>query len=254
MTPIVEAKNVSLTLGGRPILEDVTFTLEEGGFLGIIGPNGGGKTMLLRCITGLTKPTSGELRICGVSPEAARGQIGYVPQFGRFDRDFPIRVIDVVLMGRLAHVPPFRSFTKADATKAQEKLQKVGLDGYGLRPVAALSGGELQRVLIARALATEPKLLLLDEPTASLDTNVGRSFYELLDELSKEMTIILVSHDLGVVARYVRAIGCLNRKLHYHNSPELSHEALAEVYGCPIDLIAHGHAHRVLEDHGGKRG
>lgn len=250
----IEMRQVTVARRGTKILDGVSFELEAGQFLGIIGPNGGGKTTLLRVLLGLVKPDSGDVKVLGGSPIAARGRIGYVPQYARFDSDFPISVLDVVLMGRLrassgSSLRVLGRITGVDREVALDALRRVQMERYVDRQVGKLSGGQLQRVLIARALAVEPELLLLDEPTASLDTAVGQHVYSLLEELSKTVTIVLVSHDIGVISAHVQVIACLNRKLHYHHAKELSGEILQEVYGCPVELIAHGHAHRVLSHH-----
>jgi len=245
----LELKDVTVSLRRQVVLDKVNLSLPHCHLLGLIGPNGAGKTVLLRTILGLVKPDSGSVSVLGVSPLKARGSVGYVPQYARFDADYPIRVRDVVLMGRLARQKLFSNYSAADLQKVEEVLTQVGMADTVDREIAKLSGGELQRVLIARALASEPALLLLDEPTASLDTRIGKSVYELLSELAKKISIILVSHDIGVIAAYVETVACLNRTLHYHHSKELSGDVLAEVYGCPVELIAHGHAHRVLGEH-----
>jgi len=250
MSAALKLKNVSLRSRGQLILDSVSWELEENAFVGLIGPNGAGKTVLLKVILGLIQPSEGTVEIFGRRPADAKGLVSYVPQYARFDADFPISVMEVVLMGRLGKTRNFGSYTKEDRAVALGAMEKLSLTDLAQRQIGKLSGGQLQRVLIARALAHEPKILLLDEPTASLDTRVGSNVYELLDELSKSMTIVLVSHDVGVISAHVRSIACMNRKLHYHGTKEVSGEILSEVYGCPIELIAHGHAHRVLSSHG----
>jgi len=245
----LQLQDVTLTLRGKLILDHINLTLDEGGFLGLIGPNGGGKTTLMKLILGLMQPDSGKVEVFGKSPLKARGSIGYVPQYARFDFDFPIRVLDVTLMGRLGPSGYFHLYSKRDKEIALHALEQVGMTNYSEQQIGKLSGGQLQRVLIARALTAEPNLLLLDEPTASLDTQIGQSFYQLLEQLSMTMTIVLVSHDIGVIAKHVKTIACLNRRLHYHHSKELTDEMLEEVYGCPVEIIAHGQAHRVLAEH-----
>ncbi len=245
----LQISNLNVSLRGRTVLEDVNLSLEQGSFMGLIGPNGAGKTVLLKTILGLIKPNAGEILVFGRTPKQARGSIGYVPQYARFDADFPMSVLETVLIGRLRHTRIFGSYTNEDIQVAEQVLAKVDLLDLRNQHIGKLSGGQLQRVLIARALALQPKMLLLDEPTASLDTRVGRTVYEILEELSKVMTIVLVSHDIGVIASHVKTIACLNRKLHYHHSKELSSAMLEEVYGCPVELLAHGHAHRVLGEH-----
>ena len=246
--PVIAMTGVSLQLGGQIILEEVDLTVEAGEYLALLGPNGGGKSSLLKIILGLHQPNQGVVKVLGSSPREARRQVGYVPQRSAFDLDFPIRVSEVVRTGRL---DSFRigGFSREDQKAAAEALERVELQHLSSTPIGVLSGGELQRVLIARALARRPQLLLLDEPTSSLDERIGRSIWDLFDDLSKEITIIIVSHDMGAVARSVRNVGCLNRRLHMHPSKELTPEILEAAYGCPVDLIAHGHPHRVLADH-----
>lgn len=245
----LELTNVSLKLRGQQVLDDICLTLHDQDFLGLIGPNGGGKTTLLRVILGLTRPDSGTVRVFGKPPEAVRNHIGYVPQFARVELDFPITALEVVLMGRLSAARRFSWYSSTDRTIAHEALALVNMQEQAEVQIGKLSGGQVQRILIARALAAEPKMLIMDEPTASLDTRIGREVYELFEQLSQQMTIILVSHDIGVISKQVKTIACLNRKLHYHHSKELSEDILEAAYGCPVDLIAHGHAHRVLGRH-----
>ncbi|MFO7586786.1 MAG: ATP-binding cassette domain-containing protein [Gemmatimonadota bacterium] len=246
--PTILLRDVWYSYGRTPALEAVDLEVREGDFLGIIGPNAGGKTTLLRIILGLLRPERGDVRVYGRPPRRARGLVGYVPQEAGFDRRFPISVFEAVRMGRLG--PRCRGESREREVAAVERaLQRVALSDVADSRIGALSGGKLQRALIARALAAEPRVLLLDEPTASLDSRIGRSVYELLDGLSKEIPIVLVSHDIGVISRHVRTIACLNVRLHYHHSRELSREMLEATYGCPVDLLAHGVPHRVLPDH-----
>ena len=184
----------------------------------------------------------------GVPPREARGRIGYVPQYASFDADFPITVAEMVGIGRLGRSDHRRDRT-ADRVSVERALARLELSGVADVQVGELSGGQLQRALIARALVSEPKVLLLDEPTASLDTPIGRSVYDLLEELAQDIPIVLVSHDIGVISRTVRTIACLNVRLHYHRSPELTPEMVEAAYGCPVDLVAHGVPHRVFETH-----
>ncbi len=252
--PVLELEGVSLQRDGRPVLQNVSLRLERDDYLAILGPNGGGKTTLLKVALGLVAPDDGRVRVLGRPAGEARGDVGYVPQHVRFDADFPIRVIDVVLMGRLARRGPFRRFRAEDHVAAHGALEQVEVEHLAARPIGALSGGERQRVLIARALAMEPKLLLMDEPMSSLDERIGRSLWDLLEELSRRMAVVLVSHDIGAISQYVRSVACLNVALHYHPSKELTAEMLEATYGCPVELLAHGHPHRVLasHDHGGR--
>ena len=244
---IVSLKNIEVYLNDSPVLEDINLSIERNIILGIIGPNGGGKTTLLKVILGLIKPDKGEVRVFGMSPEEGRRFIGYLPQYTFFDLNFPISVFDVVLMGRYKGV--FKNYSEKDRKAATNALKIVDMLEFRDRQIGRLSGGQLQRVFIARALAREPRLLLLDEPTASIDPEMQKSFYELLSELKKKMAIVLVTHDIGVVSVYVDEMACLNRRLFYHGSKEIALRELEKVYQCPIELIAHGTPHRVLRRH-----
>ncbi|RIL09947.1 MAG: ABC transporter [Proteobacteria bacterium] len=241
--------DLNLSFRGVRVLEEINLELGQGEFLGIIGPNGAGKTILLKTILGLIKPDSGTIRVFGGSLSKQPGIVGYVPQYAKFDHDFPISVLDAVCMGRLAHAKLLGPYSWHDRSIAEGALKKVGLYEFKEKQLGRLSGGQIQRVLIARALACQPKILFLDEPTASLDTPIGSTVYQLLEELSEDMTIILVSHDIGVISKHVTSIACMNKRLHYHHSKEINPTVLEEVYGCPVDLLAHGHAHRVLGKH-----
>lgn len=231
-------------------LEDITFSLEPLDFVSIIGPNGGGKTSLLKLLLGLVQPAQGTVRVFGKPPTHSRDKIGYVPQQATLDKNFPIDVWDVTLMGRLGRTPLLRRYHKEDREIVADALHKVKMYEFRHRQIGKLSGGQQQRVLIARALVSQPKLLLLDEPTASIDSEIKRDIYELLCALNEQITIVMVSHDIGVVSSYIKTIACLNRKLVYHNEKDVTPEMLAETYQCPVDLIAHGVPHRVLHTHG----
>ncbi len=244
--PALDLREVWLSFRGMTVLEDVNLTIESGEFLGLIGPNGGGKSVLLKVILGLIHPDRGTVRVLGKAPRRAWGEVAYVPQHAHFDRRFPMRVLDVVLTGRLATRMLGRRFTAADREKAWESLRRVDMADDASRQVGKLSGGQLQRVLIARALAVEAPVLLLDEPTASLDAWMGAERYGLLDELAGSRTLVLVSHDIGVMSSHVQSVACLNRRLHYHHDREITQEMIEETYGCPVDFVVHEHAHRVL--------
>lgn len=246
---IVRLRGVDFSHGRLPVLRNVDFEVRANDFVGVIGPNAGGKTTLLKLMLGLLKPDRGTVSVLGRSAREARGRIGYVPQYASFDRSFPIRVGSAVATGALGRGGPPRHEV---ASEVEAALARVELTGVADRQIGSLSGGQLQRALIARALVARPSLLLLDEPTASVDTRIGRTVYELLESLAEEMAIVLVSHDIGVISRHVRTIACLNVELHYHHSRELTEEMVEAAYGCPVDLVAHGHPHRVLGSHEGR--
>ncbi|MBN1348969.1 ABC transporter ATP-binding protein [candidate division KSB1 bacterium] len=246
---IITLHDVSFSYGNVPVLQDVDFSIFERDFLGIIGPNGGGKTTLLKLILGLVTPDRGEITIFGAPPKAGRKFIGYVPQLFNFDFNFPISVLEVVSMGRLRVRKIGRRFTKEDREISLEALRQVGMEAHQNALIGNLSGGQRQRVFIARALATQPRCLLLDEPVASIDKKWQSEFYELLNELNSELTIVLVTHDVSVVVTYIDQIACLNGKVHYHGSTKEGIHKVSELYQCPVQLIAHEVPHRLLGDH-----
>jgi zinc transport system ATP-binding protein len=247
--PVIEVRNLWAGYEHEAVLEDVNLTVHAGDFIGLIGPNGGGKTTLVRVLLGLLPPTRGTVRVMGLPVEKGRRQIGYVPQLVEFDRDFPISVLEVARMGRLSKRRLFRRYTARDAEVVERALRQVDLWALRDRPLGELSGGQRQRVYIARALAAEPEILLLDEPTSSVDPQVSTSIYELLRTLNEHVTILMISHDMGAVSSYVKSVGCLNRHLFYHDEKELTSEMLELAYQCPVDLIAHGVPHRVFPEH-----
>lgn len=247
MDKALELKNVNVTLNSSPVLEDINLSVNKNDFMAIIGPNGGGKSTLLKTVLGLIKPESGKIKILGKNQRNALKLIGYLPQKSYFDLSFPINVFDVVLMGRYKGL--FNNYKNEDKKAVIEALESVGMLEFKDRQISELSGGQMQRVFIARALVREPKLLLLDEPTASVDPEMQKSFYELLSSLKNKMTIILVTHDVGVASEHVDNIACLNRKLFYHGAPEGSAASIEAAYNCPIEIIGHGIPHRVFKEH-----
>lgn len=248
-TPAIEARGISHAYGETPALTEVNLTVRDGDFVALLGPNGGGKTTLLRILMGLLEPDHGEVRLFGRPPDKMRHAIGYVPQDTSHNKDFPISALDVVLMARLGNGSKGWSYSRKDRGLAAEMLDKVGLSALAGKPIGKLSGGERQRVFIARALVNQPRLLFLDEPTSSVDARWQTHLYDLLTELNKETTIILVSHDIGVISRAVKSVACVNQVLHQHDSPEITPEMLEQTYQCPVDLIAHGVPHRVFPAH-----
>mgnify|MGYP000041230022 CR=1 FL=1 len=238
---VVELENVWFSYDGLSVLEDVCIRVDERDFLSIVGPNAGGKTTLLKVILGLLKPTKGTVRVFGQPAAKARSRIGYMPQHTSLDPLFPVNVLDVVLMGRLGNGKRFGYYGKADREAAVDVLRKVGLYDVRLRSFAALSGGQRQRVLIARALVSDPELLLLDEPTANIDGAVESEFFEILSSLNENMTIALVTHDLGFVSSYVKRVACVNRRVKVHPTSEISGEMINEMYGSNVHMVRHDH-------------
>lgn len=247
---ILRLENICVSYGSHIALQDINLSVREHDFLGIIGPNGGGKSTLLKVILGLVRPDRGKVTLFGNSPERSRSQIGYVPQYSTYDHSFPVSVRDVVMMGRYSRAGLLRNYSREDRQAVEEALQKVGMLDNADIQIGQLSGGQQQRVLIARALVSGPSLLLLDEPTASVDTTMQTEFYELLGQLKETLTVIMVSHDIGAVSVFVDKIACLNQQLFYHGSREITPEVLEATYKCPVQLIAHGDVpHRVLREH-----
>lgn len=243
----VEIKNVSLKYNEHLILDDICLNIGERDFMAIIGPNGGGKSTLLKLILGILKPDSGKIKVFGKDPVKARDSMGYLPQNIKFDPDFPINVFETVLTGRYHGL--FKGYTDEDSAAVLKVLEDMEISDLKDRQISKLSGGQMQRVFIARAIVREPKLLIMDEPMASIDPEMQSSFYKLMSDLKDKMAIILVSHDVGAVSTHVDKIACLNRKLYYHGDVEDSAHGLEEIYHCPIELISHGIPHRILKDH-----
>lgn len=243
----VEINNLSVKYNEQLVLNDINFFIEENDFVAIIGPNGGGKSTLLKVILGILTPNTGEVKVFGKEPKKARDLMGYLPQNLDFDRDFPINVFETVLTGRYHGL--FKNYTKEDREVVLHALKDVEMQDFKDRQISKLSGGQMQRVFIARAIVREPKLLILDEPMSSIDPEMQHSFYELMSRLKNKMAIVLVSHDVGAVSTHVDKIACLNQKLFYHGPVENSAEGLEEIYNCPIELISHGIPHRMLREH-----
>lgn len=239
--PVVRLKDVSFSYHGVSVLEDVDLTVTEGDFVSIVGPNGGGKTTLLKIILGLVRPSRGTVRVFGRSPVRARTRIGYMAQQSTFDFLFPVSVLDVVLMGRLGQGAGIGFYSRDDRKAAIRVLERVEMETLRNRPFSRLSGGQRQRVLLARALVSDPELLLLDEPTANVDAAIETELFEILNELNRRMTIMLVTHDLGFVSAYVRSVICVNRRLAVHPTSSITGEMIHELYGGNVQMIRHDH-------------
>ena len=250
MQLIITIKNLSFAYQRENnILEDIDLEVFGNDFLGIIGPNGGGKTTLLKIILGLLKPDKGNVLVFDKKPKETRDLIGYVPQFLEIDLDCPVSVLDIVLMGILSRKKIFQKYNDQDLKLAEKALKFVDIYNLKNKQIGELSGGQRQRVYIARALIRKPKLLILDEPTASIDEKSERDFWELLKEINKNAAIIIVSHDIGVIFKNVNKIACLNKNLYCHDSNEITQETLDETYKCDIEILGHGLPHRVLKKH-----
>ncbi|MDQ7781978.1 MAG: ATP-binding cassette domain-containing protein [Desulfomonilaceae bacterium] len=232
-------ENVSFSYNRHPVIEDASLALHEHQVAAVVGPNGGGKTTLLKLVLGLLTPSRGSVRVLDRSAGEARSLVGYMPQHAHLDPKFPIRVTDVVLMGRIGHSLPFWSYSRLDKAVAERLLRDLHMWEYRNTHFSELSGGQRQRVLIARALATEPELLLLDEPTAGLDFAFEAEFSEMLKRLSEHLTVVLVSHDLGFVAKYVNTVVCVNRKVVVHPTADITGSVVDELYGESMKLVRH---------------
>ncbi len=239
----IEIKGVSFSYGEVPVLEKVDLTVPEGEFLGIVGPNAGGKSTLLRLILGLLEPDEGEIRVLGLPPKRARRAMGYVPQYPAFSRDFPVTVRQVVLMGRLGGGRLIGGYSRHDHEVAERVMAEAEVADLAERRIGALSGGQLQRVLVARALACEPRILLLDEPTANIDMRVENELFDLLRRLGPRMTILVVSHDIAFISGYVHRVACLNRTLVCHRTEEIDAEAIHQLYGGEVRMVHHHYPH-----------
>ena len=239
--PVIEIENLSFSYDGFQVLDDVNLTVDEGDFLSIVGPNAGGKTTLLKLILGLIRPTSGNVRVFGNPPIKARSRIGYMPQHTSLDPLFPVSVMDVVLMGRLGNGTKLGLFRRSDKEAAADALRQVELYEVRNRPFSALSGGQAQRVLIARALVSRPELLLLDEPTSNIDAVVETELFEILNHLNEQMTVAVVTHDLGFVSQYVKRVACVNRRVVVHPTSEITGEMINEIYGQDVHMVRHDH-------------
>jgi zinc transport system ATP-binding protein len=244
MDAVISFTNVNFSYNHGPIiLKDINLQVAAGEFIGIVGPNGGGKTTLLKLILGLLKPNLGTITVLKQRSELTRHLVGYVPQFSNFDRDFPISVEQVILSGRLGKTSLLGAYTRNDRKKISTILEQLEISHLLKYSIGDLSGGQLQRVLIARALACEPKILLLDEPTANTDIHAEKNIFDLLKIINQTVTILLVSHDIGFISHYIKRVACINTTLICHYTSTLTPKLITELYDLPIKAIGH-HNHR----------
>ncbi len=247
---LITIDHITAGYGDKMVLRDIRLTIYQKDFLGIIGPNGGGKTTLLKVILGLLSPAEGKVRFYQENKEVSQIKIGYLPQLNQIDRKFPISVREVIASGLASEKPVLGRFTASHQERIDETIQQMDLENLSQRPIGELSGGQLQRVLLGRSIVSNPQLLILDEPNSYVDKRFESRFYQLLEEINKRSAIILVSHDIGTVLSMVKNIACVNESLHYHPGSDVSADWLDDKYACPIDLIGHGHLpHRVLKSH-----
>ncbi|MBS2969715.1 metal ABC transporter ATP-binding protein [Metabacillus sp. KIGAM252] len=248
--PVIEIEHLSYSYDRTKVLDDINLTVEEGAFIGLVGPNGSGKTTLLKCLLGLLRPQSGSIRLFGEELKKFKNwhEIGFVSQkASSFNTGFPASVFEVVASGLTSKLGLFRYMKAADRVKVKKAIDAVGLSEFSKRNIGELSGGQQQRTFIARALVSEPKLLILDEPTVGVDSASVQSFYRMLKDLNRRLgiTLILVTHDVGTISDKVTRVACLNKTLHFHGSPkefdELNGQSLSDYYGHPVHVLTHDH-------------
>ena len=237
---IIDIKDLSFAYDKQMILENINLSVEEKDFLAIIGPNGGGKSTLLKLILGIIKPKKGAVSVLGKVPSKSLTHIGYVPQNTNVNTDFPIKVIEVVMMGHVGSKRPLFGYGKDEILCAMGALAQVGMEDFAQSKIGALSGGQRQRVMIARALCAHPQILILDEPTSSIDITGQKEIYELIKTLNESITIIVVSHDISVILEYANKAAHVNKTLSYHdisNKKQTFHTHGNEGHFCEIELL-----------------
>ena len=247
---IIKIENLSAGYDQKTVLHDINLEISEKDFLGIIGPNGGGKTTLMKVILGLLKPSEGKITFYDNGMPVEQLEIGYLPQYNSIDKKFPISIYEVILSGLNRQKSLFSRFTKEHHERVKETISMMGLEGMENKPIGQLSGGQMQRALLGRAIVSNPKAIILDEPNTYIDKRFEARLYPLLEEINKQRAVILVSHDIGSVLQTVKSIACVNGTLDYHPQSEVSAEWIEEKLQCPIELLGHGELpHRVLKKH-----
>lgn len=250
--PIVQLSHVSVAYDGKEALTDVSLTIYDHDFLGIIGPNGGGKTTLVKVMLGLLRPKAGTVEYFRDGQPVKEVTLGYLPQYNDIDRRFPISVREVVLSGLSHQKRLIRPFSKAQQAQVEETLRRMELVDLASRPIGTLSGGQLQRVLLARAVVSKPDVVVLDEPNTYIDQRFQEQMYRLLGQINRDCAVVIVSHDIGAVMQNVQEVACVDKTLHYHATHEVTSSELERYFGCPLELIGHGDIpHRVLKSHEG---
>lgn len=241
IAPVIDLAGVGFSYGDCPVLTDVSLAIAAREFVGLVGPNAGGKSTLLKLILGLLVPQAGRIRVLGAAPREARHRLGYVPQYPSFPRDFPISVEQVVLMGRLGLGPRLGWYRAADRAAARHSLAEVEALDLAARRIGTLSGGQLQRVLLARALVSDPEVLILDEPTANIDQRMEGDIFDLLARLKSRLTILVVSHDIAFISGYVDRVACLNRTLIPHGTDAVDADLIHRLYHADVRAVVHSH-------------
>jgi zinc transport system ATP-binding protein len=231
--PVIKLEGVKFSYDHLTVVEDASFSIYEKDYVAVIGPNGGGKSTLIKIILGLLKPDEGSVALLGGDCKKQCVNVGYVPQHFDFDFDFPMTVMDVVLMGRLGHAKPGQSFSDHDKEICLKSLEQVGMKESADSQIDKLSGGQRQRVLIARALSTQPKILVLDEPTSGIDVRWQEKFHELIEELNKDLTVLIISHHLDIICSHVNRVLFVNREVHMHDDLKEAVGHIGELYGFP---------------------
>ena len=250
MNTIIQITDLCAAYDGKTVLSHVNLTVYERDFIGIIGPNGGGKTTLIKSILGIHPMLQGEVHFYQNGKEVPEINMGYLPQTSSIDKKFPISVYEVILSGLSKQKSIFHRYNNQQHEQVQQIIARMGLEGMEKRAIGELSGGQLQRTLLGRALVSNPEVIILDEPNTYIDKRFETKLYSLLEEINEERAIILVSHDIGTVLKNVKTIACVNNSVHYHPRTEVPTEWLEEHFGCPIEMLGHGtFPHRVLKNH-----